>query len=168
MLPQPCTTQVPISSLLSSIQISGDWEGPKVPTPSLRKGLDLKITDISHKTLGGLWERKECFGVKLHLNSVFVVFMSGMSSPIWALDLNWFYYEMETVNIKIVHNLPMSYNSMACSLSGKCNFSLSGCLCWHSGSLAPLGMILQLDHCFTELAGCLMKLTELASCFAIV
>lgn len=157
-----------MSSLSASKSVKGmcrdgNREGPKVPTPSLSKGLDLQETEISNITLGGLWERKECFRVKRHLNSPFCglyvwnVFNLGLRSQ-------WFYYEMETVNIKIVHKLQMSYNSTTSSLSGMWSFSLSGCLCWH---LAPLRMILQLDHCFTELTS-LMKLAELASCFAIV
>ena len=75
---------------------------------------------------------------------------------------------METVNIKIVLNLQMSYSSTISSLNGMCSLSLRGCLFGTGGSLAPLRMSLQLDHCFTEVPSCLMKLTELASCFDIV
>lgn len=41
----------------------------KVPMPSLRKGLDLKKTKINNITLGGLWERKDCFRARDHWNS---------------------------------------------------------------------------------------------------
>lgn len=121
--------------------------------PYFRKGLGLKKTEITNIPLGGLWERKECFRAKLHLNSLSVVFMSEMPSPVWG----WFYYEMKTVNIKIGHKLQMSYNSTGSSLSEMCNFSLSGCLCWHWRRLGsakddpPVGPLFNItDQLFDE------------------
>lgn len=127
-------------------------KGLKVPRSSLRKKLDLKKTEINNITRCGLWERKECFRVRLHLNSPFVAFMSGMTSPIWG----WFYYEMKTVNIKIVHKLKWVITRQP-ALRGMCSFSCRGCLCWHCRQLGsakddpPVGPLFhRTDQLFDE------------------
>ena len=104
-------------------------DSPNVPMPFLRKGLYLKKADISQTTLGGLQGEKSASGWGFIWTNLFVVFMSEISSSIWGFDLNWLYYEMETVNIKIVLNLQMSYIAWQPALFMGCVASLWGVVC---------------------------------------